>query len=358
VLHKVSGWSMRAATVILIGMLVACSAKQGPVEVIVGGTAARGTAGEAQWLKFQRDAEAAGNGEIKMRMLIRGELGSEEQIVSGLRRGRVHFANLSALIASTIVPETALIYAPYLFDSEAEADFVFDNYLTPEYRKLFAARGLEFIVWYELGEQQIWSRDKPIMTPADMRGVRFRIASSKSAELLGEALQADLIPLGYAEIIPSLQTGLIAAGENGVTLYSRTGIAPEAPHLTLTNHSLAMSVIVADKRWWDAQPERIQNILRQTFPKEAEIRRAVRAEIQDDLASAAELRFQYYTLTPAQRQLWSDATRGTHAALVQAIGGDTQRLYDLALAGKKAFAEQLKRTAARNRPVPVSAHTG
>jgi TRAP-type C4-dicarboxylate transport system substrate-binding protein len=308
------------------------------VQVVVAGTAARNTAGEAQWLKFQRDAEAAGRGDIKIKMLIRGELGSEDQIVSGLRRGRVQYANLSALIASTIVPETALIYAPYLFDSAREADFIFDRYLTAEFRKLFAARGLEFIVWYDLGFQQIWARKQPLLLPSDARGVRLRISASKSAELLGRAIGADLIPLGYADIIPSLQTGLIEAGENGVTLYSRTGIAPEAPHLTITDHSLSLSVIVADKRWWDKQTAATQKILRASFPSADWIRQATRHEIQTDLNEAAKLKFKVYRLTPTQRAAWVSATRGTHPQLLQAIGGESRRLYELVLAGKKAFA--------------------
>jgi len=355
--HKLSNSFLIAAGLALCAALTACAPKTKTIEVVVGGTAAKGTAGEASWLKFQRDAEAAGNGQITMRMLIHGELGSEDQIVSGLRRGRVQFANLSALIASTIVPEVALIYTPYLFDSDAEADYVFDNFLTSEYRKLFAERGLEFIAWYELGAQQIWSRDKPILTPDDMRGVRFRIAASKSAELLGQALHADLIPLGYADIIPSLQTGLIAAGENGVTLYSRTGIAPEAPHLSMTNHSLAMSVIVADKRWWDKQPENVRKILRDEFPAEPEIRRAVREEIRTDLAAADELGFKVYNLSDEQRKQWSDATRSTHAALIRSIGGQSQRIYDLAIAGKAAYASEVKRTAVQTQPASASANT-
>ena len=96
--------------------------------------------------------------------------------------------------------------------------------------------------------------------------MRFRVAASKSAELLGRSIGADLIPLPFADIIPSLQTGLIEAGENGVTLYSRTGTAPEAPHLTITDHSLAMSIIVADKRWWDRLEPRYQKILRDAYP--------------------------------------------------------------------------------------------
>ena len=78
-------------------------------------------------------------------------------------------------------------------------------------------------------------------------GLRDR---SLSARLFAQSIGADMIPLGYGEIVPSLQTGLIDAGENSISLYARTGISAEAPYLTLTRHVFGMSVIVAE----DARP--------------------------------------------------------------------------------------------------------
>ena len=119
----------------------------------------------------------------------------------------------------------------------------------------------------------------PIIVPADARGRRFRIASSVNARLFAEAIGADAIPLGFAEIVPSLQTGLIEAGENSVTLYARTGIAGEAPHLTLTHHLLGVSLIVARKSWWDALPAADRQVLEQSFPPVGEYPRGgARAE--------------------------------------------------------------------------------
>ena len=342
-----SSLPIRAACVALgtlAGLAAVAANAAAVVEVVVAGTSFRGTTGEQHWLDFQRRSEAAAGGAIRMRMLIHGELGSEEQIVSGLRRGRVQYANLSALVASTVVPELSLLYAPYLFDDPAEADYVLDNYLAPEFTKLLAARGLEFIAWYDLGFQQIWSRRKPLLLPADARGTRFRVSASKSAELLGRALQADLIPLGFAEIIPSLQTGLIEAGENAISLYARTGTAPEAPNLTITNHSLSQSVIVADKRWWDRTDPKLRQILRASFPSAAVIRKAVREEQDADLARAAKLRFKVFRLTAGQRAQWAAVTRATHAELIRSIGGDSARLYAGIETSRKQYA-QLRRIA-------------
>lgn len=321
-----------------LALALSAGAAAAPVEMIVGGTAIRNTEGERLWLGFRDRLLADPATGVKPRMLIYGELGTEEQIVSGLRRGRVHFANLSANIAATVVPEVSLIYTPYLFDDAAEADFVLDRYLTPEFEKLFAAKGLVFISWFEIGFHHVYSRRKPILVPADARGVRFRVAASEAANRFAGAIGADVIPLAYADVIPSLQTGLIEAGEQSVSLYARSGIAPEAPHLTLTGHSMGMSVIVAQKRFWDGLRPEQQRAIRAAFPGIRDSRKVIRAEEQRDLEQAAKLRFKVYRLTPEQRGQWAATTRSTHAALLRSIGGEAERLYKLALDGKKAYA--------------------
>ena len=96
-------------------------------------------------------------------MLIYGQLGSEDQLVSCLRRGRVQFANLSAMAMSTVVAEMALLYAPFLFDDAAEADFVYDNLLTELYRELLAEKGLHLVSWYEIGFLNVYGHGAPVV---------------------------------------------------------------------------------------------------------------------------------------------------------------------------------------------------
>ena len=84
------------------------------------------------------------NGEITVTPMVAGELGSEETIFSGLRRGRVQIANLSGLVVGTLVPEVALLQAPYLFDTEAQADYIYDTVLFDIFSDLLAEYGLTF----------------------------------------------------------------------------------------------------------------------------------------------------------------------------------------------------------------------
>jgi TRAP-type C4-dicarboxylate transport system substrate-binding protein len=326
------------AVLLSAALLVACE-RQGDGRITLGGTATPNTPGEAVWLEFKRRAEAASGGRLRMRALIYGQLGSEEQLLSGLRRGRIQYANLSAQIVSTVVPELALLYAPFLFDSEAEADFIYDRYLTDAFRRLLAARDLHLITWYEIGFHDVYAR-APIIVPADARGRRFRIASSLNARLFAETIGADAIPLGFAEIVPSLQTGLIEAGENSVTLYARTGIAGEAPHLTLTHHLLGVSLILARKSWWDALPAEDRGILQESFPPISRTRAIVRAQSADELARADALGFEVHELTAGQREEWRRATAGITQALIADVGGSADEVYALIERARVEFQRQ------------------
>ena len=80
------------------------------IEMTVAGTAIPNTDGEEHFLNFKTAVDAQSEGALKLKMLVHGQLGSEENLISGLRRNRVHFANLSAIITSTLIPAFLLTY--------------------------------------------------------------------------------------------------------------------------------------------------------------------------------------------------------------------------------------------------------
>jgi TRAP-type C4-dicarboxylate transport system substrate-binding protein len=311
---------------LLMLCVAGCARPPTGLTVTLGGTTTPNTPGEALWLEFRDNAVAASGGRMRLRPLIYGQLGSEEQLLSGLRRGRIQYANVSGQVLSTVVPEITLLYAPYLFADAAEADYVYDRYLTDLYRGLLAARGLHLVTWYEIGFHDVYGRE-PIRVPADARGRRFRIASSLNARLFAEAIGADVIPLGFADIVPALQTGLVEAGENSVTMYSRTGIAGEAAHLTLTNHLLGVSVIISPSRWWNKLPAADQAILTKAFPPIERSRAVVRQQTADDLRDAAKLGIVVHTPTAAELAAWRAATAQVTQQLIAEIGGRAPEIY-------------------------------
>jgi TRAP-type C4-dicarboxylate transport system substrate-binding protein len=321
---------------LVLGLLAAgCEPDNSAAIINLGGTATPDTPGEAIWLTFKRDAEAASGGRLDLRPLIYGQLGSEEQVLSGLRRGRIQFANLSAQVTSTIVPELSLLYSPYLFESEAEADFIYDGYLTEFFRELLAAHNLHLVTWYEIGFHSVYAKE-PLLLPADAKGRRFRVSNSLNARLFAQSIGADVIPLGFGEIVSGLQTGLIEAGENSVSLYARTGISDEAPHFTMTKHAFGVSVILTRKDWWDGLDEETRRILEDSFPSIDESRYATRAQTIVDLEDP-ELDIHIHELTAEQQREWRNQSMPVTELLIEAIGGHAREVYVLLQQGKADY---------------------
>jgi TRAP-type C4-dicarboxylate transport system substrate-binding protein len=331
-----SGFHRLSYGIIFALLATGCEPEDARTKVNIGGTTFPNTPGETIWLEFERKAEAASRGQLDLVPLIYGQIGSEEQLLSGLRHGRIQFANLSAQVTSTVVPELALLYVPYLFADEAEADYIYDTYLTDIFSELLAAANLHLVTWYEIGFQSVYAKE-PIILPADARGRRFRVSSSLNARLFAEAIGADVIPLGYGEIVSGLQTGLIEAGENSISLYARTGIPDEAPHFSQTRHVFGMSVIVSDKAWWDGLSVEDQEILTNSFPSIQESRRLTRAQDTIDLQDST-LGIQLHPLTSEQRDEWRQVTAGVAELLLETIGGRSREIYELIMQGRAEYA--------------------
>lgn len=307
------------------------------IEVTAGGTGTRNTRGEEKWLTYEKNVEARSAGAINMTMLVYGELGVEENLVSGIRRGRIHVANWSGAVATTVVPETAVLYVPFLFDDVAESDFVMDNYLFDAYSKLYADKDVHLLMWDEIGFSKIWSKT-PILVPADAKGKRFRVSANEASKLFAESVGADVIPLGFADIISSLQTSLIEAGETGAVLYARTGISEAAPHITNTDHNFATSLIVLRKSWLDRLPPEQKKVMLESWVSLEQSRQWVREEVAGDLATAGQRGFTVHEITKEQRDQWRQATSAITRRLLDQAGPDGQRIWDLAQQGKKEYA--------------------
>ena len=329
--------------VLMVFLLSGCDSpkEETGLSMTVGGTGIPNTVGVKHFFDFEQSVKEK-LPEIKTKMLVYGQLGSEENLVSGLRRNRVQFANLSAIIVSTLVPETALLYAPYLFDSPEEADFIYDNYLTPIFTEMLDRKGLRFIAWSEIGFHHVYSKS-PVLKPDDLKGVRYRVSASLSSRYFGEAVGADLIPMGYGEIVQSLQTDLITSGDNSIALYVKTGKEQEAPHYTLTQHSLGMSVMVARKEWWNNLTPEQQQAIESSWPDPMNARLELREEESENLKNAETMGIKVYRLSQAERELWKSATSGQAKRLAKEIGGRSEEILALVIQGKEDYQNLLNK---------------
>ncbi len=305
--------------------------------VRVASLSAPGTPWHAEWLRFQARVNAVPDSGIELDMFIAGQLGSEETVLSNLRRGRIQIGGFSLHGLASVVPELSVLLSPYLFSSRAEVDFVMDNYLTEIFVQLFAEQGIQLLRWSEVGWNHIFCRE-PIVEAVDIQGIKIRASSATGPQIFARRVGADNVPISYAELITGLQTGLVDCGQGGVGLYALTGIAREAPHLTLTRHIFDTGLIVANAAWLDELTAQQRGVLLGSLDPATDSRLALRAALRritaEDLPRLGVTR---YTLTDAQDQVWRDAADGSISEVIRQTGGRAAEVLALIEQGKRAF---------------------
>ncbi len=317
-------------------MLAATSSATAQSYIGGGSGVPENTAGYKKWMMFSEAVTERSGGALEITPIISGALGSEENILSSLRRGRVQVAIISSMVVASVVPEATLLQTPYLFNSQEEADFILDTVLFDQYTELLEDKGLVLLSWDEVGFHQVYGTE-PLLTPGDMAGVRFRVSSSPAARLFAGAIGADTISLPFSDLIMGLQTSLVTAGENAIILYAQTGVAELAPHLMMTNHSFAVNFFIADARWLNRLSAEHQNVVRTAWPPMDVGRAMTRAEWQADLARADVLGFRVHDLTEEQRQMWRDAVEPARQNLIGISGPKASDILEAVRRGQSEF---------------------
>ena len=86
-------------------------------------------------------------GAVKITPFYGSQLGSENDAIAQISRGRLDMGSFTANSVALQVPEIALLQLPFFFDSQAQRDCVLDNHVQKHTVEALARKNLVFINW-------------------------------------------------------------------------------------------------------------------------------------------------------------------------------------------------------------------
>jgi TRAP-type C4-dicarboxylate transport system substrate-binding protein len=206
----------------------------------------------------------ASNGQVDLVVFADGKLGGEADTVSLMGLNSVQAAMLTAVGLAEIEKAVAGLQSiPMGFNDFAEVDYVGEK-LQPMLEERLAKKGFVVLFWSDAGWVRFFSK-KPALLPDDLRKQKlFNWAGNPDELQIYKSAGFTAVPLETADILPSLQTGLIEATPAPPVFALAGQIDTRAPHMLELNWAPLVGACVIRKASWEKIPETLRAELLKT----------------------------------------------------------------------------------------------
>ncbi|MFM1855383.1 MAG: hypothetical protein RLZ83_692 [Pseudomonadota bacterium] len=172
--------------------------------------------------------------------------------LTAMQRGNLDMANLAIFDFYNQVPGTTILGTAYLFRDVAHMRKVFDgDTLKDLYAEIETKAKVKIVANPYIGTRHINVRtDKPIMTPADMAGIKLRMPGGEGWQFVGKALGANPVPMAFTEVYTALQTGAIDGQDNPLPANKSMKFHEVTKQIALTGHLIAANQFTISMKKW------------------------------------------------------------------------------------------------------------
>jgi C4-dicarboxylate-binding protein DctP len=243
-------WIIAALSAAALAMPGTATAQQPPIlkfSHVVAPDTPKGKGAE----KFKELAEKYTEGKVKVEVYQNSTLYKDKEELEAMQLGAVQMlAPSNSKFGPIGIKEFEVFDLPYILSSTAALRKVTDGPLGKKLLKLFEPKGMVGLAYWDNGFKLI-SANKPLRMPADYKGLKFRIQSSKVLEAQFRALGAIPQVMAFSEVYQALQTGVVDGQENTPSNMYTQKMHEVQKYTTLTNHGYIGYVLVANKKFWD-----------------------------------------------------------------------------------------------------------
>jgi C4-dicarboxylate-binding protein DctP len=208
--------------------------------------------------KFKELAEKYTDGKVKVEVYPNSQLYKDKEELEALQLGAVQMlAPSNSKFGPIGVKEFEVFDLPYILPDLATLRKVTDGPLGAKLLKLLEPKGMTGLAYWDNGFKEM-SANRKLIAPADYRGVKFRIQSSKVLEAQFRALGSIPQVMAFSEVYQALQTGVVDGQENTWSNIYTQKMHEVQKYITQTNHGYIGYVVVVNKKFWDGLPADIR----------------------------------------------------------------------------------------------------
>ena len=309
-----------------VALALACGAvyAQQPIVIKFSHVVAENTPKGKGALKFKELAEKATGGKVKIEVYPNSQLFKDGEEMQMLQLGNVQMLAPSVSKFGPLgAREFEIFDLPYIFDNYDELHKVTQGPIGQALFKKLESKGITGLAFWDNGFKDM-SSNKALKTPADFRGQKMRIQSSKVLDGQMRALGATPQVMAFSEVYQALQTGVVDGTENTPSnIYSQKTHEVQK-YLTVSNHGYIGYAVIVNKKFWDGLPADIRKTLEGAMADATTYADDIAKKENEDALEAVKKsgKTQFITLTPEEKLAWKRALVRVHKDAESRVGKD------------------------------------
>ena len=190
-------------------------------------------------------------GKMRVDIYPGGQLGAERELIELLQIGSLAMTKVSTAPLEAFVPDMQIFGIPYVFRDDEHLWKILQGEIGQKLLlagEKFYLRGL---CYYDAGSRSFYTKDRPVKMPADIEGLKIRVMESPVMVDSMNAMGANAVPMGWAEVVTSLQQGLLDGQENPHLNILFANIHEICPVISETGHFYNPAIVIANLKWWN-----------------------------------------------------------------------------------------------------------
>jgi C4-dicarboxylate-binding protein DctP len=315
---------MAIAVLALLAGAMPAALAQSPIVIKFSHVVAPDTPKGKAALKFKELAESRTKGAVKVEVYPNSQLYKDGDELEALQRGAVQMLAPSVSKFGPLgVRDFELFDLPYLFPDRETVDHVTEGEVGQRLFAKLEPKGIKGLSYWASGFKQM-SANRPLHKPADFRGMKVRIQSSKVLAATFRQLGAIPQVMAFSEVYSALQQGVVDGLENTASNMYTQKMHEVQKHITLSDHGYLVYALIVNKKFWDGLPPNVRDILGQVLQEVARYEHEIALKEERDALAAikASGRTEIYRLTDAERAEWREALLPVHKEFESVIGRD------------------------------------
>lgn len=262
------------------------------------------------------------NGKACMEVFPNSTLYDDNKVLEALLNGDVQLAAPSLSKFEKFTKKFRIFDLPFMFEDINAVDRFQNSADGEKLKNAMVKRGLKGVAFWHNGMKQM-SASKPLISPEDASGLKFRVQASDVLVAQFEQLGANPQKMSFKEVYGGLQTKVIDGQENTWSNIYGKKFFEVQDGVTETNHGIIDYLVVTSDEWWEGLDAGVRDQLAQIIKEVTEARNKESTAVNEaNKQKIIEAGGVVRTLTPDQRKAWVEALKPVWQKFEGDIGAD------------------------------------